>query len=187
MARTEASPRERLLEAASRLFYGEGIHRVGVDRLVAEAGVTLTTFYRHFPTKEDLVEAYLRTTDQRLRSTVQNALDGLDPHQALEALLDLIGQRTNAPGFRGDQFINAAAEYPGNSDRVNAAIRDHRTWFGEVAVEVARRLGHPDPEEMGRALVLLHDGALVAAELDDPQAVRTTVKIAAKLMLRPDP
>jgi len=180
------SPRDRLLETASGLFYGEGIHSVGVDRLVSEAGVTRATFYRHFPTKEALVEAYLRATDQRLRGNVENALKDRDPRQALEALLELIGQRTSAPGFRGCQFINAAAEYPDAAHPVHVAVNEHRAWFRQVATEVARDIGHPDPEQAGLFLVLLHDGALVAAELDgDPEAVRAAVKMAALQLLTP--
>jgi AcrR family transcriptional regulator len=185
MSADTLSPKERLLETASGLFYSEGIHSVGVDRLVSEAGVTRATFYRHFPTKEALVEAYLRTADQRLRANVENALEGQDPQQALEALLDLIGQRTNAAGFRGCQFINAAAEYPDGTHPVHVAVADHRAWFRRVAIEIARKVGHPNPDEAGEFLVLLHDGALVTAELDDPEAVRIAVKKAALLLLTP--
>jgi AcrR family transcriptional regulator len=185
MSNGTLSPRDRLLETASRLFYSEGIHSVGVDRLVREAGVTLATFYRHFPTKEALVEAYLRATDQRLRGNVENALRDREPRQALEALLDLIGQRTSAPGYRGCQFINAAAEYPDNAHPVHVAVNDHRTWFREIATEVAREIGHPDPSEAGQFLVVLHDGALVAAELDDQRAVQAAVKHAALQLLDP--
>lgn len=181
---TEApSPRQRLLETASALFYSEGIHSVGVDRLVNEAGVTRATFYRHFPTKEALVEAYLRATDQRLRANVEHALKDRGPRQALEALLDLIGQRTNAPDFRGCQFINAAAEYPDATHPVHVAVHDHRAWFQAVATQTARKIGHPNPREAGQFLVLLHDGALVAAELDDPRAVRIAIKKAALQLL----
>jgi AcrR family transcriptional regulator len=179
------SPRSRLLEAAGRLFYGEGIHSVGVDRLVREAGVTLATFYRHFPTKEALVEAYLRDTDQRLRDNVEAALRDRDPRQALEALLDLMDQRTSAPGFRGCQFINAAAEYPGRAHPVHVAVDDHRAWFRRAAAEIARAIGHPDPGEAAQFLVVLHDGALVAASLDDQRAVQASVRKAARQLLDP--
>jgi len=185
MSNDKRSPRDRLLDTASGLFYSEGIHSVGVDRIVRDAGVTLATFYRHFPAKEALVEAYLRATDQRLRGNVQNALTDRDPRQALEALLDLIGQRTNAPGFRGCQFINAAAEYPDTAHPVHIAVDDHRAWFRKVVTQIAREIGHPDPDEAAEFLVLLHDGALVAAELDDPKAVRTAVKNAALRLLDP--
>jgi AcrR family transcriptional regulator len=184
MSTPAASPRIRLLETARRLFYAEGIHAVGVDRLVTEAGVTRATFYRHFPAKEALVEAYLRATDADLRHAVDDAIAGDDPQQALRALLDLIGHTTNAPGFRGCHFINAAAEYPDAAHPVRIAIGEHRAWFQETVTGLAGRIGHPDPAEAGQILVLLHDGALAAAQLDDPEAVRRTVKNAALQLLQ---
>lgn len=180
-------PRERLLATARRLFYSEGIHSVGVDRLVAEANVTRATFYRHFPTKEALVEAYLRATDDDLRTAVAQALAGNDPQKALEALLDLIGTTANTPEFRGDWFINAAAEYPDAANPVRIAIREHRDWFQTTVTDLAAKVGHPDPVEAGRMLVLLHDGALTAAQLDDPATVRITVKAAALALLAQAP
>lgn len=184
MSTPAVSPRDRLLATARRLFYAEGIHAVGVDRLVTEAGVTRATFYRHFPTKETLVEAYLRATDADLRHAVDDALATDDPQQALRALLDLIGHTTNTPGFRGCHFINAAAEYPDAAHPVRIAIGDHRAWFQKTVTELTTRIGHPDPVEAGQILVLLHDGALAAAQLDDPEAVRRTVTNAALELLQ---
>jgi AcrR family transcriptional regulator len=185
MSTSTTSPRDRLLETARRLFYAEGIHAVGVDRLVTEAGVTRATFYRHFPTKESLVEAYLRATDADLRHAVDGVLTGDDPQQALRALLDLIGHTTNTPGFRGCHFINAAAEYPDAAHPVRIAIHDHRAWFQRTVTELATQLGHPNPAEAGQILVLLHDGALAAAQLDEPEAVRHAVTSAALQLLQP--
>ena len=183
VARSVDTPRERLLATARRLFYAEGIHAVGVDRLVTEANVTRATFYRHFPTKEALVEAYLRATDADLRTAVDAVLAERDPQRALEALVELIGQTTIAPGFRGCHFINAAAEYPDAAHPVRIAIDDHRSWFSQTVTELARQLGHPDPVQAGQMLVLLHDGALAAGQLDDPEAVSQAVRAAAVQLL----
>jgi AcrR family transcriptional regulator len=145
--------------------------------------VTRATFYRHLPTKEHLVEEYLRATDADLRAAVEAAVAGDDPHASLAALLDLIAHTTGTPGFRGCHFINAAAEYPDARDPVRVAIDDHRTWFQEVVTKLAANVGHPDPGYAGHVLVLLHDGALAGAQLDDPQAVRATVVRAARDLL----
>ncbi|MET7486421.1 TetR/AcrR family transcriptional regulator [Streptomyces sp. NPDC005538] len=177
------SPRERLLETAVRLFYSEGIHTVPVDRLVTEAEVTRATFYRHFPTKEDLVVAYLRATDTRLRAAVEAAVAEAESDQGVSALLDLIGEVTCSAGFRGCHFINAAAEYPNASDPVREAIAEHRAWFQETVTDLAAKAGHPDPDHAGRVLVLLHDGALSSAGLDAPEAVRVTVRRAGRDLL----
>jgi len=111
---------------------------------------------------------------------VAHALDTGDPQESLAALLELIGHTVNTPDFRGCHFINAAAEYPDPRDPVRVAIDDHRTWFQTVVTRLADNLGHPDPAYAGQVLVLLHDGALAAAPLDDPQAVRATVIRAAR-------
>jgi AcrR family transcriptional regulator len=172
-----------LLETASRLFYTEGIHTVPVDRLVTEAGVTRATFYRHFPAKEDLVEAYLRATDADLRVAVAVALDKGSTQDSAAALLELIGQVTCSAGFRGCHFINASAEYPDPGDPIRVAVAGHRVWFQDTVTRLAERAGHPDPGYAGRVLVLLHDGALSAAGLDDPQQVRETVIRAGRELL----
>jgi len=180
---TALSPRERLLATARRLFYSEGIHAVPVDRLVTEARVTRATFYRHFPAKEHLVVAYLRATDSDLRAAVAEALDQASPQQSAAALLDLIGQVTCSAGFRGCHFINASAEYPDPADAVRVAVAEHRAWFQDTVTRLAEQAGHPDPDHAGRVLVLLHDGALSAAELDDPAQVRETVIRAGRDLL----
>jgi AcrR family transcriptional regulator len=183
MPDTALSPRDRLLETARRLFYTEGIHTVPVDRLVTEANVTRATFYRHFPAKEDLVEAYLRATDAELRAMVGKALDQGTPRDSAAALLELIGQVTCSAGFRGCHFINASAEYPNAEDPIRVAVAEHRAWFQDMVTRLAERAGHPDPDYAGRVLVLLHDGALSAAELDDPQQVRDTIIRAGRELL----
>jgi len=183
MSDTGLSPRDRLLETARRLFYTEGIHTVPVDRLVTEANVTRATFYRHFPAKEDLVEAYLRATDADLRAMVGKVLDHGTPQESAAALLELIGQVTCSAGFRGCHFINASAEYPNAEDPIRIAVAEHRAWFQDMVTRLAERAGHSDPDHAGRVLVLLHDGALSAAELDDPQQVRDTIIRAGRELL----
>jgi AcrR family transcriptional regulator len=177
------SPRERLLETAGRLFYAEGIHAVGVDRLVREAGVTRATFYRHFPSKEDLVEAYLRATDAELRRAVDAAAASGAKEDALAAVFELVASSTDRSEFRGCHFINAAAEYPDAKDAVRAAIDEHRRWFARTLADLASQAGHPDPEYAASVLVLLHDGTLAGAELDDPATVRATLARAVQELL----
>lgn len=169
------SPRDRLLETASRLFYQDGIHTVGVDRLVNEAGVTRATFYRHFPTKDDLVVAYLQDQDQFLRRAVQNRLAARSKEKAVLTVLDLVGERVCTPDFRGCNFVNASAEFPDPAHPVRVAVAEHRAWFEQTMRSLAAQAGHPHPKYAAGVLVLLHDGALAAGELDDPAQVRKTL------------
>ena len=173
-------PKVRLLETASRLFYAEGIHAVGVERLVSEAAVTRATFYRHYPTKDDLVAAYLAETSRQIRAAVAAARAGRPPREGLAETMAVVGDATCGEDFRGCQFLNAAAEYPDPRHRVRAVVDDHRNWFFEVLREQAAALGHPEPDHAARVLVLLRDGALHGGELDDAEKVRTTLRRAVE-------
>ncbi len=168
--------RERLVDTATRLFYREGLHTVGVDRLVAEASITRATFYRHFPSKDDLVVAYLDRVDCDLREAVTAAATGAAPAEAVEALVGLIGRTVCSANFRGCHFINASAEYPDPAHSVRQAVERHRRWFRTTVTELARAAGHPDPDYAGQALSILHDGALVCGELDDPQTISSALE-----------
>ncbi|MGW0036184.1 TetR/AcrR family transcriptional regulator [Gordonia sp. NPDC003376] len=180
MTTTESmtSPRDRLLRTASHLFYTEGIQAVGVERLVKEASVTKATFYRHFPSKDDLVSAYLTDTAQGIRESVDAARAGKAPLEALHAVMAALGDSTLEDGFRGCQFLNAAAEYPDRTHPVRAVIDDQRAWLSGVLRDLAADLGHPDPDYAARLLMLLHDGAFQSAELDGPTRVRETLRRA---------
>jgi AcrR family transcriptional regulator len=183
MSAETLSARERLLTTATRLFYGEGIHTVPVDKLVTEAGVTRATFYRHFPAKEDLVAAYLDDMDQRIRAGIAAATEGKTAEDALHAVLGFFGEQTCGSGFRGCAFINAAAEYSNPRDPVRVAVAAHRQWFRDTVSRYVSELGLPDPEYTVAVLVLLRDGAMQAGELDDPQAVRATLHRAVQNVL----
>ncbi|HET6708708.1 MULTISPECIES: TetR/AcrR family transcriptional regulator [unclassified Amycolatopsis] len=178
MRTAEPHPKDRLLATAARLFYAEGIHAVGVERLVSEAAVTRATFYRHYPTKDDLVAAYLAETSRQIREAVAEARAGKPPRDALADTMAVVGNATCGDDFRGCQFLNAAAEYPDPENRVRQVIDDHRKWFFEVLREQAAALGHPEPAHAARVLVLLRDGALHGGELDEPGKVRTTLRRA---------
>lgn len=160
--------RERLLRTASRLFYGEGIRGVGVDRVMAEADVARGTFYRHFDGKDDLVRAYLEATDQQIRDRVAAAAREItSPADLLVAVASGIGAEVCGAGFRGCPFINAAAEYPDSASAVHRAVLEHRAWFREVLRDAFQRLGAADPGQSADAMVALRDGAMVAGYLGD--------------------
>ncbi|NUP22500.1 MAG: TetR/AcrR family transcriptional regulator [Streptomyces sp.] len=176
----ELHPRERLLRTASRLFYAEGIHAVGVERLIAEAPVTRSTFYRHFPSKDDLVSAYLTATAEGIRDAVARARADKAPREAIRAVMAVLGDATLEDGFRGCQFLNAAAEYPDRDHPVRAVIDDQRSWLFGVLRDLSAEMKHPDPDHAARVLVLLHDGAFQAAELDNAKTVRETLRRAVE-------
>ncbi|CAN5284228.1 TetR family transcriptional regulator [soil metagenome] len=167
--------RQRLLSTASTIFYSDGIHSVGVDRVIAEAGVTRATFYRHFPGKEDLVLAYLQAEDSALREQFAAASGlGLDAEQLLAAIIDAIADDVSRNHTRGCPFINASAEYPDARSPVRRTVASHRTWFRQQLFEALDAAGRDDAAERAGALVLLRDAALVGGYLDGPDAIRET-------------
>lgn len=168
-----SEPRERLLRTASDLFYREGIHSIGVDRIVAEASVTRATFYRHFPGKEALVEAYLGVEDALIRGLFAAAADsGAPAAEQLEMLIEGLAVDIERNHTRGCPFINAAAEYPDAASPVRRSVAAHRTWFRGVLRQVLQDAGAADPDEAAGELVLLRDAAMIGGYLDGWNSVR---------------
>ncbi|MEV4512637.1 helix-turn-helix domain-containing protein [Dactylosporangium sp. NPDC049525] len=167
--------RARLLSTASRIFYAEGIHAVGIDRIVAEAQVTRATLYRHFPGKEDLVLAHLAAADQAIRDQVDRAVAAdLPAADTLRAISSGIAGAIQSDGFRGCAFINAAAEYPDPAHPVHQAVLAHRQWFLDTVTRVLGRIPQAPAESAARHYVMLRDGAMAAGCLFDPTLVCET-------------
>ena len=174
-ARKPSEARQRLLDTASSIFYRDGIHSVGVDRVILEAGVTRATFYRHFPGKEDLVLAYLKAEDDSVRRQFAAASGRrLDAAGWLEAIIQAIADDVSRHHTRGCPFINASAEYPDAQSSVRLTVTSHRTWFRAQLRDALEAAGHDDAEERAGALVLLRDAALVGGYLDGPDTIRAT-------------
>ncbi|GAA5113925.1 TetR/AcrR family transcriptional regulator [Alloalcanivorax gelatiniphagus] len=167
--------RARLLSTASRLFYAEGLHSVGIDRIIATAEVTRATLYRHFASKDDLLVAYLTQSDEMIRSRV----DGVrapdeSTEDVIRAVAGAIAEDIQRPGFRGCAFLNAAAEYPDPAHPVHRAVTEHRDWFLATIEELFAGTGKPDAEPAARHFVMLRDGAMAAGCLTDPAVVCET-------------
>ncbi|BCY08951.1 TetR/AcrR family transcriptional regulator [Actinoplanes sp. L3-i22] len=178
--------RTRLLTTASKIFYSEGIHAVGVDRIVAEAKVTRATFYRHFPGKEDLILAYLREVHQMDRTQVDAAIaaGGRSPVDLLTAIAAAISARIQSPGFRGCAFLNAAAEYPDKDHPVHREIVAHRQWFLDTLTTLMAQVHAATAEPAARHFVMLRDGAMAAGCLNDPALVADTFLRGIEGLLR---
>ena len=164
--------RDRLIDAATRLFYEEGIHAVGVDRVIEEAGVTRATLYKQFGGKENLVLAYLRHEDEVLRAMFADAGGAVaDPDALLDAVVAGIAADIRDRHTRGCPFINAAAEYPDADGAVRQLIDEHREWFRSTLQSVAETAGLDRPQDVAASLVLLRDAALVGGYLDGEDRV----------------
>ncbi len=174
-----SAARERLLTTASELFYREGIGRVGMDRVLSEAGVPRATMYRHFPGKQALVVACLEREDARVRAALTAS-----PDPDADALLVLIANDLTGRHSRGCPFINAAIEYPDPASEVRRIVAAHRAWFAEL-LEGALGTSSASSSALAAEIVLLRDGALVGGYLDEPAAVREAFLRAARALLDP--
>jgi len=169
--RRPSPARQRLLDAATDLFYREGIHSVGVDRIIEESGVTRATMYKQFEGKEGLVLAYLRGEDVGLRELfAQAGAASSEPDVLLELVIAGIEQDIRERHTRGCPFINAAAEYPGEGP-VRELIAEHRVWFRSTLEQLATAAALSDPADVAASLVLLRDAALVGGYLDGQDRV----------------
>jgi AcrR family transcriptional regulator len=179
--RRESPARRRVLDAASSLFYAEGIHAVGIDRVIAEAGVAKATFYHHFPSKDALVCAYLEGEDARIRKLMAPAGD--TPEDRVLWVFDALGQATCGPGFRGCAFINAAAEYPDPHHPVRRVVAGHRAWFHGVLRDLLAVGDHPDAARTATMLMMLRDGLVVGGGLDGTTEARELIRTAVSRVI----
>lgn len=177
------SARERLIDTATTLFYAEGIHSVGVDRIINDAGVTRATMYKQFGGKEALVLAYLQREDDTLRALfAQAASAGAAPDELLGLVIEGIEQDIRENHTRGCPFINAAAEYP-DPGPVRELIATHREWFRGTLQALAEAEQLDDTEGLAAALVLLRDAALVGGYLDGQARVAPAFARTARLAI----
>ncbi|MFI6565959.1 TetR/AcrR family transcriptional regulator [Streptomyces sp. NPDC050534] len=183
--RSTSEARTRLLSTATRIFYGEGIHSVGIDRITAEAQVTRATLYRHFTGKEELVLAYLGQADRGIRAQVATAqASGHSPVDKVRAVARSITEGIRSPGFRGCAFLNAVAEYPDPGHLVHKAVLTHRQWFLETITELLAPIGDAPADAAARHLVMLRDGAMAAGCLFDPELISETFLQAVEGILQ---
>lgn len=175
--RRPSPARTRILDTAARLFYAEGVHSVGIDRIIAEAGVAKATFYHHFPSKDDLVRAYITEQSSRQRAMAV-AMRADSPGETLQAIFAFMCEFGSGAEYRGCPFVNTAAEYPDPAHPVRQAIAEHRRWTRDLYRDLLVADAHPDAERTADILLLLRDGLVVGFDLDDPRTVRATVEEA---------
>jgi AcrR family transcriptional regulator len=182
-SRGRPSARERLLAAANELFYNEGVHTVGIDRIIEHAGVAKASLYNTFGSKDELVRAYLETRQVSVTEHIMQAVERYDtPRERLLAVFE--GQRAMhaEPDYRGCAFARASAEsHPG--DLTEQAAQDYRHWVRALLTELATQAGVPEPDVLARQLHLLYDGSSQSARMDhDPDAAAAARDGAALLL-----
>ncbi|MEU7783119.1 TetR/AcrR family transcriptional regulator [Amycolatopsis sp. NPDC049159] len=183
MGRTRpGDARGKVLEAASTLFYRDGIHVVGVDTVAAEAGVTKAALYGNFGSKGRLVVAYLRERDRLWQEQVDEITAACpDPRERVLAVFDAYEAWLSRDGYRGCAFLNATSEFPDPADPVREVVRHHKTALHGYLRAQVTRAGEPDG--LADELMLLLEGATVRSVVtQDAEPFRTAKRLAARLI-----
>lgn len=161
-----ATPKDKLFQTATRLFYQHGYRAIGVDTLAAESGVGKMTLYRHYPSKDDLIVAYLEASDELFwQYFEQNTTAAATPREKLLAFFESLQSYAVTPACYGCPFINVATEYPEADYAGHQVALKHkqavRARFRDLATEAKAR----QPDALADALLLLMDGAYMAARM----------------------
>jgi AcrR family transcriptional regulator len=181
------SARDRLINAADRLFYQRGLH-VGINDIVAAAGVAKTSLYLHFASKDDLVATYLASRTAHYLAQWRSELvasEGLEPHARLDVIFDDLRIFVESDGYRGCPYVNAAVELPDTSHPAYAAIIEYRRYVrDELFAVIVREAGVNDVAEVCAQLQVIYDGSLASAVADGSAAPIDRARAIAHTIVR---
>lgn len=160
----KGTAKEHILKVASELFYTQGIHAVGIDTIVAQAGVAKTTLYDHFPSKEDLVNAYLALKEQMFWQLWDTALEQHpeSPEQQLRDLFDAFEALFARPEVLGCPFLSAASEFPELGHTSHQVALFHKQKVITRFQALAQTAGVAQSEQLAEQLLLMLDGAFAS-------------------------
>ncbi len=177
--------KDRILITASELFYSQGIRATGVDAIAKAAKTTKMSLYRYFPSKEDLVVAFLRKRDEDFRIWFVAQIDEKadNPKDKLVAIFDVINEWMAIPEFRGCAFINASAEFPLEDNPVHQVSAEFYDKFRHYIADLARQTGMKSPDNLALQLSLLVEGAIVSEQMKRHSGSAEQAKQAAIMII----
>lgn len=173
-------PRERILLTAHELFYREGIRATGIDRVIAESGVAKVTFYRYFPSKNDLILEFLEYRHQRWMAWF---VDALQRHGGgIKALTLALAEWFADQSFRGCAFINSVGELGGSMPEVLDITRRHKKEMEDAIACLLQPSRHRKRD--AQTLAVAVDGAIIRAQYDkSADAALSSLDIIQKVLL----
>jgi len=159
--------KEELIKKALQVFYDNGFHASGMDLVASETGISKTSIYKHFRTKDDLIIAALKKRDVDFRTWLAQRMEELaqTPKGQLIAMFDALEEWFATPGYRGCMFIKASSEFQDSKHPIHVASADHKRRLEQVLTALATKAGLTNPELLARQLLLLKEGAIVTAHL----------------------
>ena len=179
------SARARILDTAYELFSTHGIRAVGIDRIIAEAGVAKMTLYQHFESKQDLALAFLELREQRWTRAWLEAeieLRGGTPRERLLAIFDALDEWFHRPDYEGCSFLNTLLEIHETNDPLYQEAVHQLVVIREMIEHHARQAGTPNPAMTASQLQILMIGAIVSASSNNRDAARDARELAESLL-----
>jgi AcrR family transcriptional regulator len=183
--RDEPSARSRLIETATELFYQEGIRAIGIDTVVARSGVSKSSLYRTFASKDELIAAFAEEQNRRFWRWWDEIIQrhAGEPRRQITALLEGIGDQIASPQFRGCPFINLATEFPDRQHPGTAIACTNKREMRRRLRALARALGARDPHRLGDQLALVIDGSYGHAVTLGPDGLRRELVDTATVLI----
>jgi AcrR family transcriptional regulator len=179
------SAREQILQTATRLFYHQGFRAVGIDTIIAESGVAKMTLYKHFPSKDDLIVAYLNRSNEAFWEWCDaetKPFEG-DPKRQLEVIFEGVAKLASSPQCFGCTFTGAAGEFPELEHPGHKAALEHKKQVLAKFKELTKAAHLRQPQVVSEQLLMLMDGAWNAARMFGPNSHAKQVADAAKLII----
>jgi AcrR family transcriptional regulator len=179
-----SNKREQLLNTALQLFYREGYHATGIDRILAESGVAKMTLYKHFKSKDELIEAVLESQHRQMAERMLQARQHLPPREAILRTFEGLHAWIHGGDFAGCIFINAAAEFHDREHPIHRQAARHKLFVQEHFRLLLERLNAPQPEQLARQLQFLFEGAITMAHMEGPGEQGRDAMRAAEALLQ---
>jgi len=181
----EAAPKDKVFQTAARLFYKHGYRAIGVDTIAAESGVGKMTLYRHYPSKDDLIVAYLKDHDDFFWHNFEKITkDATTARDKLLAFFEALQTYVKTPACHGCPFINVATEYPETDYPGHRVALAHKQSVRSRFRELAEEAGAREPEALADQLFLLMDGAYMAARMFGIKNPASHLASAARILIR---
>lgn len=177
--------KDELVSKALEVFYRDGFHATGMDKLVVETGVSKTSMYKHFRTKEDLILAALDLRDTNFRTWFLNRVAELaeTPEGQLIAGFDALAEWFEEDNYRGCMFIKACSEFQEADHPIHQQAARHKQILLDHLTALARAAGAEDPDCLGSQMLLLKEGAIVSSVLINSGAPARDARAAAQVLL----
>ncbi len=178
--------RDHLVDTALEIFYRDGFHASGIDKIIAESGVARMTLYNHFKSKDELILAALRRRDETFRNWFMRAVErrGAAPRDRLLAVYDVLDEWFAEKGFSGCMFVNASAEFADPNHPIHRASGEHKILILNYVRTLTEAAGASEPDDLAHGLMLLMEGAIVMSHVAGDRKAAMRARAAAEALLR---